>query len=215
MGDVIEAGSGVPRLHVRAVGTGAIERVEVRNGMEAVVVHSPYSADDLGNRVKVAWSGAEVRGRARLVSWDGGLTLMGNTLVSVDPINFWNADRPLERRGDAELAWRSVTTGGLAGAILTLAEPGAGTLHVKTLQGDVECAVASLGHEPRTWTYGGLRKQIAVSRLPAEPTREARFSLPLTGLRPGDNPIYVKLVQEDGHMAWSSPVYLVCAENAG
>jgi hypothetical protein len=215
MGDVIEAGAGVPRLHVRAVGTGAIERIEVRNGSDTVAVHSPYRADDLGNRVKVTWSGAEVRGRARLVSWDGGLTLVDNRLVSVTPINFWHANRPLEQRGDAELAWRSVTTGGLAGVILALAEPGSGTLHVETRQGDVECAVASLRHEPRTWTYGGLGKQIAISRLPAETTREAHFSLPLTELRPGDNPIYVKLVQEDGHMAWSSPIYLVRAGGAG
>jgi hypothetical protein len=215
MGDVIEAGPGVPRLHVRAVGTGAIERIEVRNGRETVAVHSPYSADDLGDRVKVVWSGAEVRGRARLVSWDGGLTLVGNALSGVKPINFWHAGRPLERRGDTELAWRSVTTGGLAGIILTLAEPGAGMLRIETLQGDVECAVDSLGHEPRTWAYGGLCKQIAISRLPVEPTRDGRFSLPLTELCPGDNPIYVKLVQEDGYMAWSSPVYLVCPENVG
>ena len=25
----------------------------------------------------------------------------------------------------------------------------------------------------------------------------------------GDNPIYICVVQEDGHMAWSSPIYLV------
>ena len=212
MGDVVEDSGGVPRLHVRAVGTGSIERVEVRNGTETVAVHSPYGADDLGRRVKVVWSGAEVRGRARLVRWDGGLTAVGNTLVRATPIQFWHADRPLERKGDTELAWRSVTTGGLAGVILTLAEPGAGTLRIETLQGHVECEVASLGHEPRTWAYGGLRKQIAISRLPAAPTREARFSLPLTALGPGDNPIYVKLVQEDGHMAWSSPIYVVCAE---
>jgi len=36
--------------------------------------------------------------------------------------------------------------------------------------------------------------------------------LPLAELGAGDNPIYVKLVQEDGHMAWSSPIYVVCAE---
>jgi hypothetical protein len=211
MGDVVEAGGGVPRLHVRAVGTGTIERIEVRSGVETIAVHSPYQADDLGDRIKVVWSGAEVRGRARLVRWDGGLTLVGNTLVNVTPIQFWHADRPLDRKGDTGLAWRSVTTGGLAGVILTLADPGSGTLRIETLQGNLECEVASLGHEPRTWAYGGLRKQIAISRLPAAPTREARFSLPLTHLSPGDNPVYVKLVQEDGHMAWSSPIYVVCA----
>ena len=28
-------------------------------------------------------------------------------------------------------------------------------------------------------------------------------------LHPGDNPLYVHVVQEDGQMAWSSPIYLV------
>jgi hypothetical protein len=209
MGDVIEDGPGLSRLHVRAVGTGAVERIEVRNGTETMAVHSPYGADDLGNRVKIVWSGAEVRGRARMASWDGHLRIAGNALLNVAAINFWNADQPLERRGETELAWRSVTTGGLAGMILTLARPDAGMLRVETPQGEAECAFASLRHEPTTWTYGGLRKQIEISRLPAHPTREVRFSRSLTETHPGDNPIYVKLVQEDGHMAWSSPIYLV------
>jgi hypothetical protein len=212
MGDVVDADQDVPRLHVRAVGTAAIERVEVRNGTETVAVHSPYRADELGKRVKVVWSGAEVRGRARMVTWDGHLNVVDNAILSVAPINFWNANRPLERVGDAELAWRSVTTGGLAGAILTLAEPGAGSLRIETAQGDAECALASLGHEPKTWSYGGLGKQIGINRLPAKPTREVSFSLGLSDLRPGDNPLYVRVVQEDGHMAWSSPIYLVRAD---
>ena len=209
MGDVIEAGLGVPRFQIRAVGTGALERIEVRNGLETIAVHSPYTAEDLGNRVKITWSGGEVRGRARLVSWHGELTVEGNKLVDVTPINFWNADRPLQQVSETELAWHSITTGGLSGAILTLAKPGAGTLHIQTEQGPIECPVGSLGLEPRTWSYGGLRKELSIVRLPAQPTREIDLSLPLTDLHPGDNPIYVKLVQEDGHMAWSSPIYLV------
>jgi hypothetical protein len=217
MGDIIELGSerddlGTPILHIRAVGTGAIERIEVRNGLETIAAHSPYTADDLGNRVKVVWSGGEVRGRARLVPWHGGLTVAGNRIERATPINFWNADRPLRQVGEAELAWQSVTTGGLSGVILTLAEPGVGALHIHTEQGHAACAVNSLGLEPRTWSYGGLRKEISVNRLPARPTCKVHLALPLAGLRPRDNPIYVKLIQEDGHMAWSSPIYLVCDE---
>jgi hypothetical protein len=131
-------------------------------------------------------------------------------VLDAAPINFWHADRPLQRVGEGELAWRSVTTGGLAGVNLTLAEPTAGTLRVETRQGVVECAVASLGRAPRAWAYGGLGKEIAIRRLPAEPQREVGFLLPLAELRVGDNPVYVKVVQEDGHMAWSSPIYVVC-----
>ena len=209
MGDVIVAGSGIPRLHIRAVGTGAVERIEVRNGLDTIAVHSPYTEGDLGPRVKVAWSGSEVRGRARLVPWHGGLTVEGNRILDVTPINFWNADRPLRQVSETELAWQSVTTGGLSGLLLTLAEPGGGALRIRTEQGRIDCPLDALGLQPRTWPYGGLRKELSICRLPAHPTREVEFTLPLADLRPGDNPIYVKLVQEDGHMAWSSPIYLV------
>jgi len=30
----------------------------------------------------------------------------------------------------------------------------------------------------------------------------------LENLKPGDNPIYMHVIQEDGHMAWTSPVYV-------
>jgi hypothetical protein len=207
---------GTPTLHVRAVGTGALERVEVRNGLKTIAVHCPYADDDLGDRVKVIWSGGEVRGRARLVAWHGGLTVEGGVLRAdqgaLTAINFWNADRPLRQLSETELAWRSVTTGGLSGLILALAEPGAGVLHVRTEQGAVDCPVGELGLEPRTWSYGGLRKELSINRLPVHPRRESSFALPLAGLRPGDNPIYVKLIQEDGHMAWSSPIYVVREE---
>jgi hypothetical protein len=35
--------------------------------------------------------------------------------------------------------------------------------------------------------------------------------LDLETLHKRDNPIYIRVTQEDGHMAWTSPVYLVRA----
>ncbi|MFC1998701.1 hypothetical protein ACFLVR_03550 [Chloroflexota bacterium] len=51
---------------------------------------------------------------------------------------------------------------------------------------------------------------MAIYRLPEEPSPSMfEFNMPLADLRKGDNPIYVKMMQADGHMAWSSPMYLV------
>lgn len=210
MGDVVKRGEGAPNLHVRAVGTATIERVEVRNGLHTIRTLCPYRRDDVGSRVKIIWSGAEVRGRDRATTWDGSLRVKGNTILNVTPINFWNANRPLERIGKNRLAWESVTTGGVAGLIITLAKPHAGHIEIDTLQRRVKCPVKSAGLKPRTWNCGGLRKKIQICRLPDRPrTREFAFDLPLTQLHRGDNPIYVRVTQEDGHMAWTSPVYVV------
>jgi hypothetical protein len=215
MGDVVPVRERLPRLYVRAVGTAPIERIEVRNGLEMIKTFRPYSEEDLGRRasecrrIKILWSGAEVKGRARMVSWDGQLCVRGNALIRVTPINFWHPDRQPEVEGN-RIGWRSVTTGGVAGLILTLQEPRTGTLELTTAQQAVSCPIDEIGLEPRTWDCGGLRKRIDIYRLPDYmPPHGVSWRLPLDHLKEGDNPIYVKVVQEDGHMAWTSPLYLV------
>jgi hypothetical protein len=164
----------------------------------------------LGRRIKILWSGAEVRGRARMASWDGTLRVTGNRVLDATPINFWNPNCPLEKTGADGFAWKSVTTGGVAGMILTLEDPRAGWIHMKTAQRAIRLAITSAGLEPRTWDCGGLSKKIEIYRLPDQaPAHEFSFELPLAGLAPGDNPIYICAIQEDGHMAWTSPVYLI------
>jgi hypothetical protein len=133
MGDVIHAGTGTPRLYVRVIGTVPIENVGVRNGLETVKTLRPYGEDDLGSRVR------------------------DNIIVSITPINSWNANQPLQKVGSNQLAWKSVTTGGSAGVILMLQEPHAGLLEMNTLERSVECAIHSVGLEPKAWPCGGLR----------------------------------------------------------
>jgi hypothetical protein len=212
MGDVLDISrndAGAPLLHVRMVGTAPVESVQVRNGLHLVKTLHPYGEEDLGSRLKVVWSGAKVRGRDRLVPWDGGLRVLDNAILRAEPINFWNANCPLEQLGRQRLRWQSKTTGGLGGVILTLEEPYAGQLEIETPDRRVESDISSVGLEPKVWECGGLRKKIEIFRLPGrQHSGEFAFRLPLTELRRGDNAIYVRMTQEDGHMAWTSPVYL-------
>ena len=208
MGDCIQSDAETAFLRVWVAGDAPIESVQVRNGLTVVETLRPFGKDELGSRVKVSWSGAEVRGRDRLVTWDGGLHVQGNAILDAAAINFWNPNRPLVRVGGDRLAWESITTGGVTGVILTLEEPDAGVLKIETLQRCVECEIASVGLEPQVWDCGGLRKRIEVSRLPdRQASNEFSFGLSLSKLAPGDNPIFVRVMQEDGQMAWTSPIY--------
>jgi hypothetical protein len=215
MGDVIDITEGdiaVPHLHMRVVGTAAIESAEVRNGTNVIKTLRPFGWDDLGNRIKIIWSGAKVRGRDRMIRWDGGLRVLENVILDAVPVNFWNPNQHLERVGLDQILWKSSTTGGLSGVILTLETPYAGSLEIETPESTIECDISSLGLDPRMWEFDGLRKKIEVYRLPDRPlSNEFSFSLPITDLRRGDNAIYIRMMQEDGHMAWTSPIYLVYA----
>ena len=210
IGDVIEAGSGVPVLRVRAVGTAPIESVEVRNGLQTIAVRKPFGEKDLGKRIKVIWSGAEVRGRARRTLWDGSLAVDADRIVGLTPINFWNPLQPPQQTSPNRLEWQSITTGGISGVILDLEKSDGGQLVLDTAQGQFRCDVSEIGIKPILWQCGGLRKQIQVYRLPDDlDSYSYEFELPLDDLTPGDNPVYVRVTQLDGHMVWSSPIYLV------
>lgn len=212
MGDIVSYEYGKTLLSVNITGTAPIESVEIRNGLDTVGIFRPYDNNDLchSKRLKIAWSGAELRGRARLVSWDGTLQLNGNNISSARAINFWNNNHPLKLIDKNHLEWESITTGGMAGIILTLEEANTGQIEIVTAQGNISIEVNSIGIKPKTWSYGGLNKKMEIYRLPDNKySTEVSFKLPLQKLLKGDNPIYVCMVQEDGHKAWSSPIYLI------
>ncbi len=213
MGGLLPVRSGSAlEFRIRVCGTAPIERVEVRNGMQVVKCFRTGTAADLSNRIKLLWEGAEVRGRGRQVDWKGSLTLSGNRIQGVTALNFHNPDLPCRQTGPGRLDWESITTGGVAGLILDLARAEAGRVRVETRQTRFEVGLEGLGGEGRSWALGGLDKRISLYRLPAAngPAHcEFTFRLPAGDCRQGDNPILVKVVQEDGHMAWSSPIYVV------
>ena len=105
------------------IGTAPIERFDVLHGTKVVKTVRPYSAADLGRRVRVLWEGAEYRGRGRETIWQGKLTLSGNRFSRFAEVNFLNPERKVqETASGTALAWTSVTTGNLAGIDLWLDE---------------------------------------------------------------------------------------------
>lgn len=202
----------LPELQITVHGTAPIERVEIRNAMRVLKVERTYTEADLSGRVKLLWQGAEVRGRGRQVNWDGLLQVTDNRILNFQPINFHNQEKTCRQRGANRLEWQSTTTGGVAGVIFELEDPTAGELAVRTEQKNFRMQVAKLGIDERRSQLGGVGKQISLCRLPpAGGGRHlaCRFRPAVDDLKPGDNPLYVCVVQEDGHMAWSSPFYCV------
>jgi hypothetical protein len=197
-------------LDVKLAGTCPIESVVVRNGNEPVHTIHPYDKNDLGDRIKIIWSGAELRGRARMVCWDGSLQINNNAIIESTAINFWNSNSPLIQHDDTNLEWHSITTGGLAGLMIRLKQENSGELLLQTRQRDLTVQIDSLGVEPHSWDCGGLKKRIDIYRLPSKQDHmEFNFKMSLTSLHEGLNPIYIQMIQEDGHMAWSSPIYIM------
>ena len=207
MGDILKTGQDSVELSVDVTGTGAVECIDVFNGCGVVETLRPTAVPRESPRIKIVWAGAEVRGRARKSDWDGSLVVNGNAIADVTAINFWNPDQQIRRVDGNRLEWESITTGGTTGLILTLEDGNSGDLALRTTQRDLEVAMADVTGTPTVWDCGGLEKRIQMNRLPEDASRTSRTKIDVP-LGSGTNPLYVRVTQEDGHMAWSSPIYV-------
>lgn len=210
MGSIVHTRGDRATLAIAVSAAAPIERIEIRNGREIVNVYRPYRADQLGRRIRVIWSGAEYRGRFRMTTWDGHASVDGNAFERADAVNFFNPDQPLRREGEHTLSWRSITTGNFSGFDATLREASAGRIKIETPLCKLDIAVEDIGHQPLKFAFGGLDRKLTVYRLPdINPCLSTAIEQVVPLREDRDNPLYVSVITEDGHQAWSSPIYAV------
>ncbi|HEX5077745.1 MAG TPA: DUF3604 domain-containing protein [Geminicoccaceae bacterium] len=209
MGDIVRA-EGEVLLEVDAAGSAPLERIVVFNGKEAIATRRGYAERELGRRIRVLFEGAEYRGRGREVFWRGHASLVGNRFERAQAVNLFNADKPLRLAADgSRVDVDTVTTGNFSGFDQWLAEPRAGEIQIATDVVTTSIPIAEIGLEDLLVDAGGLGRRLRLFRLPdRNETWDMRFEHRVR-LCPGDNPLYVRLTQEDGHQAWSSPVYVM------
>ena len=146
-----------------------------------------------------------------MVLQSGTLAITGNAIRSFTPVNFWNPIKQIVQTSPGHLTWESVTSGGLAGMILELYDYADGTVELALSHVRVRENISSIGLEPNVYEYGGLHKMLQIYRLPPKEKSHKyfEFNTVVRGLRKGDNPIFIRVDQEDGHIAWTSPIYVV------
>ena len=209
MGDIVHLPSGEMELSVSVETTAPIERIEIFNGVDLIETIRPYGEDDLGNRIRVHWEGAEYRGRFREVIWDGTAQVTGNTVVGSSPLNFLNRDKVLETDGNT-LSWKALTTGNYGGFDVMVKDGTAGRLKLDTPLVKFDKPLSEIGIEDCVFDESGdLPRFVKVFRLPDQNSnRSVDFTRKIALKDTGDNPIYIRLTQEDGCRAWTSPIYV-------
>jgi len=212
MGDIVHLPEGEVEveLELDILASAPIERVELFNGNALVETIRPYAAADLGPRIRVIWEGATYRGRAREVVWDGRATFAGASIREARPINFLNPDKTLDRVGANGLAWRALTTGNFGGFEVLLDDGATGRLELVTPLVQLDLPIAEIGLDDRSFEVDGpLPRRISVNRLPTiNPGHRLQATRRSARRSTGDNPLYLRLTQEDGTRAWTSPIYV-------
>ena len=210
MGDVLRSQADRVKFCVNVHGPSPIERIDLRNGLETVETFRPYSDQDLGRRIRVVWEGSEYRGRGRETIWDGSAELKDNRFEGPSPINHYNLDKKFEQTASNRIEWTALTTGGFGGFDVFLQDPSAGTLRIRTNLVEQTIPIASIGRDDLIFSNGGIDRRVRIFRLPdANPHLQTTLERHFSVCKGRDNAIYVRVTFEDGHVAWSSPIYII------
>jgi len=204
-----------PVVSVSVAGTAGVERIDILRCVQGDdpridTLHTYRPESDLSaDRFRVAWSGARIYGRDRKSVWQGTLQVEGARISQADP---WALDSPVERvepLSDTEVTFDTITCGDPDGVVLRLEAMHDPVLEFRSAICSFITALDDLGAEPLKLQAGGIDQRVEVSRLPAQDLPQvAQIEFADTHAPEGDLAYWVRVVQEDGARAWSSPIFV-------
>lgn len=208
MGDIVAVSADSCDFSSQVETGSSILSIDLLRGTDVIHTARPFQAQDLGSRYRICFHGAEYRGRGRQTTWKGQARLTGAQIQRFETVNAWNHDRTLRQASSETVEFDLLTTGNFVGFDIWLNEA-TSTLELETdLIGEV-VDLAQIGVEPVILAAGGLDRKITITRLPETlsvcsltTTVSAELS------KDGDTPLWIRVATEDGHLAWSSPMYL-------
>ena len=197
-----------PEIKVKVTGTAPLHEVEVYNWDKPVYRH-PFAETKTTSEtlIKVEWSGARVRSRPKVVTWDGGLTVKDGVIKEYTEFAFDYPHQGVEKVSDNELKWVSTTGGDPDGVLMRLDYTGKTEVEFKTGPTSFHFKPSEIKYEPKVIEAGGLNQKVKVSTIKDELPDSLEFTYkpdPEMGL----NAFWVRIVQADGSMAWTSPIFL-------
>ncbi len=200
-----QARGGVP-VEVEVHGTAPIIEITVyRNG---ALAHR-WCPTGGGRRVLAAWTGNLRIARGRTLTWDGALTVHGAEIVRAEPFAFDHPEEGLTARGPRRAAWTSETAGDYDGVILHLTHADGAAIELEAGPVTLRQPLADLARGPVFAAAPGIDAHVRFQALPdADAPLDVRRAWTDPAPPAGTHAYHVRVLQLDGHMAWSSPAYV-------
>ena len=210
IGDIVTTDQDHLDLAFEVIGTAPIERVDIFNGLDLVRIIRPWNDQRPLNRLRVTCAGQHYRGRGRLVKWDVSTVFSDGKISRISPVNFWNPNRQPEQISVTKAIWKTVTTGGASSVDFWLDEEAlAGKIDVQTNFESWSSPLADIVENGVTVDCGGMDIRLLIGKLPDvldECSLSGKQSVTLE--HGSEQRLYIRVTQEDGHQAWSSPIYV-------
>jgi hypothetical protein len=216
MGSVVQTMKPV-ELTAKVKGTGPLDSLLLYQGKNIVEQIRPEAFDNVpaSRRIRVSWEGARIRGRARRATWDGSISVEGAQIRSAKTFSFDSPADGITHSDEKRIYFKSSTTGDVDGIELLLDSNQQGILSFDSLIGHCKVDLKMLDRQPHRVNFGGLELTVIIQKYP-EKIETRQLELTRTVLPDADttSAYLIKAIQEDGHMAWSSPIFVRAAHPA-
>jgi len=206
MGDVVAA-DGPVRLEVTAAGSAPLLDVELYRDREVLHRHAPTEKPD-ENWVRIEWSGVRIKSRNKIAEWPITVAVDGAAITEHRLYGFPNPDETAEQVGRSKLKVTSRTSGDARGVFVKLSDKRA-TLAFTSPRLSREVRVAGLEHDPVCMPADGVNLLVQISsRSPEGQASNVSFTVKDDVHLPGRHAYWARVLQSDGHRAWSSPIFV-------
>ena len=211
IGEIIQTTSDHVTLNVEVIGTAPLERIDVFDGKDIIETIRPWDLSNQIERLRITCAGQHYRGRGRLVKWEVAARLDAGQINKYKTINFWNPNRQPKLISETEISWETVTTGGASAVDLWLdGFSGSDKLFIETNQGSMTIDANKIEVAGVTQECGGMDIRLNVQQLPQRMSEKyLSVSRDLKLTQGTERRLFVRVTQEDGHQAWTSPFYIL------
>jgi hypothetical protein len=198
-----------PQIKVAVYGTSPLEEVTLFNRNKSIYTCRPNPQKRNQNCLRFIWTGARGRDRNRYTVWDGKLTLSKGQILSAKTLNMYAPKEGIDQQTENEISWHSITAGHQVGILLELDAPDDAQVIFETSPAIFDFDLKKVRQEDIFVDAGELNQSVTVSTLHSDgKVSHVEFDFREEDLKPGSQAYFVRVVQANFHMAWTSPIYV-------
>ncbi len=195
---------GTPNIEIDVQGTAPIQEIDLFRGSERI---RRLRFDEGERRVEFRWSGARSRTRHKLQDWSGGLSIDAGRIAEIEEFGFDHPKQGVTEHTPTQVRWEGTTAGNYQGVRVAYDAPDDAKITISTEPVSESMTVADL-RQRKVIDAGSVGRQLEIRPVGTSTIVDTTIEFKDQDAPTGTHPYYVRVRQEDGELAWSSPIFV-------
>ena len=207
MGDDLTSSSPIT-FTSKIIGTSPLEYVDLYCNHELIYSAIPKPHESNHSKLCIRWTGARVKTRRRNLDWSGIIEVENGSFNSVKQFAFDLPHEGIVKQSETLIEYISTTAGDYDGFIIDFNGNEKSILRFKNKQINVEISYDEISKGFKR-ELGDVEIGLEVFFMPSNPRKtQLEFKYTLQKIPDSKSAYYLRILQEDGEKAWTSPIFI-------